>query len=184
MIRPRFSRRWLPASAGGLLAAVVLTLGPAGTTPAAHAATINVSRVGTTSATYDPGITLEPRVVHAFGQDVYNSCSSSDPTLHSGFDTFDAMLTLSCVQPLFSGPGETVIKWNNGQQSTLSVNGVVTTVGGQVVDTFTGSVSAGEFTGASVIAVLTEAQPNAIQCLTRQGLTRASGTDTLQILSL
>ena len=44
--------------------------------------------------------------------------------------------------------------------------------------------AAGEFTGASVIAVLTEAQPNAIQCLTPQGVTRASGTDTLQILSL
>ena len=91
------------------------------------------------------------------------------------------MLTLSCVQPLFSGPGETVIKWNNGQQSTLSVNGVVTTNGGQIVDTFTGTVTKGEFKGASVLAVLTEVQPNAVQCASQQGVTSESGTTTLQI---
>jgi len=138
--------------------------------------------VGTTSATYDPGITFTPRTVHVKGEDTYGGqCISSDPTLASGIDRFDATLPLSCEQPFFSGPGTTVIKWNNGQQSTLSVNGVVTTNGGQIVDTFTGTVTKGEFKGASVLAVLTEVQPNAVQCASQQGVTSESGTTTLQI---
>jgi len=153
--------------------------------PAAHAATGNVTCLAeTTSATYNPGITFAPHTVHVKGEDIYGGpCISSDPTLAYGIDRFDATLPLSCEQPFFSGPGTTVIKWNNGQHSTLSVNGVVTTNGGQIVDTFTGTVIDGEFKGATVIAVLTEAQPNAVQCLTPQGVTSASGADTLQIFT-
>ena len=179
----RTSRRIRLGGSVAGAAAMLLTVLCVASGPAAHAATGNVTCLaGTTSATYNPGITFAPRTVHVKGEDIYGGpCISSDPTLASGIDRFDATLPLSCEQPFFNGPGTTVIKWNNGQQSTLSVNGVVTTNGGQIVDTFTGTVTAGEFTGASVLAVLTEAQPNAAQCASQQGVTSESGTTTLQI---
>ena len=179
----RTSKRIRLGGSVAAVAATLLTVVGVASGPAAHAATGNVTcPAGTTTATYNPGITFTPRTVHVKGEDIYGGpCISSDPTLASGIDRFDATLPLSCEQPFFNGPGTTVIKWNNGQQSTLSVNGVVTTNAGQIVDTFTGTVIDGEFNGASVLAVLTEVQPNAVQCLTPQGVTSESGTTTLQI---
>ena len=128
--------------------------------PAAHGLTINVNCPGgNTTATYDPGIRrMTPhcscpgrrhlRRPRALLQTRSSNTAPTDSTQHC----------LSCEQPFFSAPGTTVIEWNNGKQRALSVNGVVTTNGGQMVDTFTGTVTAGEFTGASVVAVLTDVQ--------------------------
>ena len=182
----RTSRRIrLTGSVAGAAAMLVTVLGIA-SGPAAHALTVNVTcPAGTTTATYDPGIRLMTRTVHVQGEDIYDGpCTSSDPTPKSGIDRFDATLPLSCEQPFFSGPGTTVIEWNNGRQSTLSVNGVVTTNGGQIIDTFTGTVTAGEFTGASVVAVLTDVQPNVLECASSHGVTSESGTTTLNISTL
>jgi hypothetical protein len=165
---------------------MLLTVLGVASVPAAHALTINVTcPAGTTTASYDPGIRLMTRTVRVRGEDIYGGpCISSDPTIAFGIDQFDATLPLSCEQPFFSGLGTTVIKWNNGRQSTLSVNGVVTTNGGQIIDTFTGTVTAGEFTGASVVAVLTDVQPDILECASSHGVTSESGTTTLIISTL
>jgi hypothetical protein len=165
---------------------MLLTVLGVASVPAAHALTINVTcPAGTTTASYDPGIRLMTRTLHVRGEDIYGGpCISSDPTIAFGIDQFDATLPLSCEQPFFSGPGTTVIKWNNGRQSTLSVDGVVTTNGGQIIDTFTGTVTAGEFTGASAVAVLTDVQPNILECASSHGVTSESGTTTLIISTL
>ena len=174
------TRRYVAALTAAVPLLTVLGIASA---PAAQAAQGNfVICSGTSTVTYNPGITLTPRPVHASGVDLYAPCTSSDPTLMSGANSFDGTLTLSCLEPLASGPGTTVVNWNNGRHSTLFVNGAVTTIGGQIIDVFTGTVIEGEFEDATVTAQITEAQPNVIQCATT-GVTSASGSATLQIIT-
>jgi hypothetical protein len=73
--------------------------------------------------------------------------------------------------------------WSNGTQSTFSFNRSATTVGGQLVVTETGVITAGEFYGATATRTVVGATPNILQCLSPPGITGRTGVVNIVITS-
>ncbi|WP_018680712.1 hypothetical protein [Actinokineospora enzanensis] len=177
-VRPR--RR---ASAVAALTALCALL-PA---PAAHAAVGSVTCTGNSHVTYTPGLTLTPQTVTVQETDTIPSCTSTDPTLTSvitggpfSYPAPDAACNYLELNP--TGGGTLTIHWNNGQTSTLTgLASTLTATGGIVQNTATGTVTAGEFTGASATIAWIYALVNPLQCLAPGGLTTQDGTILLQI---
>ncbi|MFC7650589.1 hypothetical protein ACFQX6_67235 [Streptosporangium lutulentum] len=88
----------------------------------------------------------------------------------------------SCLNPLITGTGETFIDWNNGQSSTFTLTFTDTIAAAVETVTGTGTITAGEFAGASAVIVWTYVVPNALACLTPAGVTSQSGTILITIL--
>jgi hypothetical protein len=163
-------------------AALLLSSATVLAAPAAGATTVGFADCfGTTHDTYTPGLTFQPQNVYFFAADTYTGCTSSDPTLTAGSDTFADVLTMSCAQPVVVGSFPLVVQWNNRRSSTLSLNAtVLSETAGQIVVAATGTVTAGEFSGAAVTAQWTQVAPNPLQCLLG-GVKTAVGTASLQI---
>ncbi|MYT27373.1 MULTISPECIES: hypothetical protein [unclassified Streptomyces] len=172
-----------PAVAAMLLGAAFPLVGP---TVAADASVLDLSCRGATQVTYDPGLTLTPQRVHFHAVNQLTSCTSpKDPTLTSSQPyIIDGDLVLSCGTPLDNGPATQTITWNNGRSSTFTGSFTTSSVGGVLVDTFVGKVTAGEFQGDSAELVFDESQRNMAQCAQPGGLKRESGVLSLTVQEL
>lgn len=170
-------RRCAATACAALISCAAVTVTPSPVTAAAG----YINCAGTTQVTYNPGITLEPKPVHATETNRLNLCTSTVPGLVSGMNVLEYQADWSCLTVLHSGPATYAFEWNNGTSSTLSINFTVTSGGGQVVSTVHGSVVAGVLDGAAVEGTWTFLQPNAVQCATPEGITEEFGTVTLTI---
>ncbi|MFF4403717.1 hypothetical protein ACFY2W_33460 [Streptomyces sp. NPDC001262] len=178
------TRRTAPASAAAalLLAAAIPLAGPA---TAAHAVTVDVTCTGTDQENDTPGLTLKPQLVHDHSVDTFPHCVSTDRTLTSSQPVIaDTDLVLSCLKPFFTGPLTFTLVWNNGRTSAFSGTTATNSTGGNLISTFTGKVTAGEFQGDSAEFVFDAGQLNMQQCAQPGGLTRESGPVTLTLQKL
>lgn len=151
-----------------------LSGGPAG----ADGPTCTVS----THITYDPGLLLVDQEVHTTVDKGFSNCvTPGREDIVAGTASASFVGTRSCVQTLESFPTEADITWNTGETSTRSGTTTVNNVAGQVVLTFTGTITAGLFAGSSFTEVVTEPALNPIACLAPPGVTSQSGRGTLII---
>ncbi|WP_414170466.1 hypothetical protein ACMATS_36550 [Streptoverticillium reticulum] len=175
------TRRTTPASAAAalLLAAGFPLAGPATT---AHAVVVDVACKGTEQVTYTPGLTLKSQTVHYSGEDLISPCTSTDPTL-TGVQPliFTGDFVASCFTPPDSETHNRTVHWNNGKTSTVTAESSTTSVGGVLVFTVAGKVTAGEFLGDFYEKVITDAQPRMQQCLQPGGLTHQTGLITVTV---
>ncbi len=177
----RFTRlRTMLLVTAPLLACAAVAL-PAG--PAAQAAVAAVTCTGTSPITYTPGLTVTARTITYTETDDFSSCTSSDPALTSGTSVSTATGSFSCLSPLTvdEDPGYT-ITWNNGQTSTFDLTFTDTIAAGIENVTGIGTVTSGEFPGATGTFVWVYTVPNPLLCLTT-GVTSQSGTLVATILS-
>jgi hypothetical protein len=114
----------------------------------------------------------------------FASCLSTDATLTSGLSVTDITLPdSSCTAAGFFADTPYAITWNNGHTSQINLS-FTDVVDGTEQVTGAGTVTAGEFTSATVILVWVYPVLNPLQCASAQGVTSQSGTLTAQITSL
>jgi hypothetical protein len=167
-----------------VLVVASLLLSVAGIAPAAQAA-VSVTCLGTSTISFSPGLTLFTQAVAFNVNDVYN-CTSSDPTITSGHSVRGNVLPLSCLNlaSLFNSVNRYKITWSNGQTSAADGAFTVTSVGGTIIVTAEGTITSGQFTGATAVVTWTWPEPNPVACLSAPGVTQLAGVTTLQIISL
>lgn len=176
------------ASALGLLAASLLTLGHSGS---AQAQTSVTTCAGSTQTQYSPGLILTPRSTSVTFSETYGTCTStSQPAIASAtVPNVNVVQERSCATLVDAPPNPITqtVTWNTGQTSTFQYTRVVTNVGGVLQVTGTGMVTSGLFQGASVVKILVLANLDPLQtlaCLGPTGLTSVSGTASLTFTQL
>lgn len=153
-----------------LITALVLVVGFLVAADPVQAASVDVSCTGSEVVSYQPGLTLAAKNVHTSVSGLLSPCVSTDPDLTSGAyaQTFDA--ALSCTTVLADLAATRTIRWNNGQSSTFTYHRAINNAAGQSTVTFTGSITAGRFHGATAVEQAIFVTPNVTNCLTSSGL--------------
>ncbi|MFC4117339.1 hypothetical protein [Nonomuraea zeae] len=170
-------RRLLAALLACVLAAAAIAL-----PRAAHAAS-STTCTGTSHATYSPGLTFTPQTVTGTDASTLSSCTSTDTTLNSGSWNDGGTITDASCNDAEIGPGPLTVTWNNSQTSTASLTYVLTITGGILQTIGTGTITSGEFTGATAVFTWIYVV-NPLQCLASGGLTAQDGTIAVQIIGL
>lgn len=148
------------------------------------AAVTLVTCAGTQNLQYSPGLTDTPNTVTASGTNHLGPCVVPNTSITSGTITFSATGSYSCQDLLGSSEVTNVIQWSDGSSSTLQVTRTATKVNGQLINTFTGSVTAGTFQGATVVWTITSVSLALLACQTPQGLTSLTGVDVFSLASV
>ncbi|MFD5560813.1 hypothetical protein [Kitasatospora griseola] len=179
MARRTASRFALPATAALAAAALFAPAAPA------HADVIQVVCGGSQTTTYTPGLTNTPQTVQRSGTNIHTPCVSTLPPFSfSGSTSFTSTTTLSCLSLTEANTGTDVIAWTTGRTSTFAYNRTVTIVQGQTVVTLTGSITAGDFAGATAVETITSVNLDLTACVTPQGVTSTYGVSELTITGL
>lgn len=171
---------WL---AGAVLAVAVAVAPPGG--PVAYAAS-STTCTGTSTISYQPGLTNTPQQIHYHETDTYSTCISTNPTLTHGSASASTDLSgayCNHTPGVFTDPGYT-ITWNNGQHSTINLTFTDAIINGTEQVTGTGTVIDGKFQGGNATIVWIYPILNLLQCSTAQGVTSQTGTVTAQITTL
>lgn len=165
-----------------LLAAAVVTTVLPGSPASAEPGAVSCP-AGSSVIHYDPPLTnvLEETTI-TIHRELGACTSSTHPRITTG--TVDSVSTVpaSCSRPLVGSSLSSTIVWNTGETSTLSLNAVSSVVLGQLVTTFTGSVTDGLFDGSTITWVQASPSEGLILCNTT-GLETQYATLTTQITS-
>ncbi|TYB60236.1 hypothetical protein FXF51_32095 [Nonomuraea sp. PA05] len=145
-----------------VLGAVLLASAPA----SAGVLDVTCTPPSTTSAVYNPPLTLTPQPTTVTLSDQYGPCVSvSVPALSSGSAGSQFPVAgLSCLELLQPSSFTSTITWNTGQTSTFSGNTTAEFVGAALVVTSTGTVTSGLFAGDTVLRVVTVPDLNITLC--------------------
>lgn len=171
----------LAAFASAVCAVAVLLVGA----PPAHADVVQVTCGGSQTTTYSPGLTNTRQTVQRAGQNIHSPCVSTlPPFAFSGSTSFSSTSTLSCLSLTAANTGTDVITWSTGRTSTFAYNRTVTIVQGETVVTLTGSITAGDFSGATAVETITSVSLDLTACSTPQGITSTFGVSELTIAGL
>jgi hypothetical protein len=152
--------------------------------PGANASDGSITCRGTEVLTYSPGLKMFTRTVTLNATANFGPCVSTNPAIASGTagtPPGGVPANLSCLNLLDSSSGQATVKWNNGTTSRYFFNRITQTVGGQLIATASGAVTAGEFLGRSVLIVSVSPAPNFLDCLSPGGMTQRTGVVTLTI---
>jgi hypothetical protein len=160
-----------------VFAAVGTVLAPAG--PADAEAAVQTC-VGTWAVTYDPPITNTPQLVAGVLTGVFPVCT--DPQAFTASYTQVFTDTVSCTTLLNAGSTSRTYVWGNplAVPTTFTYNFTTTVVGGQVVVTNTGVITAGRYAPGSAVQVATLVTPDALACA-GSGVGSLTGPTTLTI---
>jgi len=185
--RGRRGRRIAALGAATALAtAYLLTAGAASAPAATHADSANpqagaLQCLGTESDTYSPGVVLQPRPFTITTTGRFTSCLDSAGAVVSGtYGPEQFTLDVGCSDLFDAFQGVRTIRWNTGDTSVMEGSGQSSEVAGQVITTFTGTITQGRFQGLSAEQTITLPQPGVLQCLTT-GYTGATGVTTLTL---
>ena len=164
----------------GLLVGLLSLAGVMLPASAAQATVPHTNCVGTETATYSPGVTVDPQYVVSEVHGEYTLCTSTDPLITSAEVDIHAEGTLSCLSGTVSG--QQVITWNTGETSHVTFTLAVSQrPGGQVVVVASGTITVGKFFGHDVVQTAVVPALTALNCLTPEGITEASGATTATI---
>jgi hypothetical protein len=162
--------------------AVVVACGLALAPLSAHAGTELLSCGGTGSNTYHPGVTNTPKTVTVHSEAHYQPCTGTSG-ITSGHYELSATGTVSCL-----GGGFAItftITWNTGQTSTITTVGIlVLRPANETVVLYHGTVTAGTFTGATVLQTATILNTTPERCFTPEGVTGSTGPAVITITQL
>lgn len=170
----------------GLLTTAATVLGLMASATPATAGALDVTCLPTSSqtASFSPPLTLAPKPTTVTASTQYGPCTSTSvPGLTSGSRSATIPYpALSCLDLLTSAPLTFTITWNTGQTSTISGSTTVTTAGAALIVTITGNVTAGLFTGDSVVQTITG--PSTAVTLCTLGLGTVPSIDALVTLAI
>jgi hypothetical protein len=164
---------------------LVLVAAMAVVSPATSAAeTELLSCTGTGANTYQPGVTFQPNTVAVSSSAHYEPCiSTGSPTIASGGYQANATSVVSCLAGSFAIT--VTITWNTDETTTVTAIGIIAQrPANEVVVIYQGTVTAGRFTGATVVMTAALLNMTPAQCLTPQGVTATSGPATIVITQL
>jgi hypothetical protein len=163
-----------------ITAAAMAVVAPAAST----ADTEPLSCTGTGTNTYQPGVTFQPKQVAVSSSAHYEPCVSiGSPAIISGGFQANATSIVSCLAGSFAIT--VTITWNTGQTTTVTAIGIIAQrPANEVVVVYQGTVTAGSFTGATVVMTAALLNTTPAQCLTPQGVTGTSGPATIVITQL
>ncbi|MFY1825513.1 hypothetical protein ACN47A_06345 [Myxococcus fulvus] len=169
---------WCRDSWGSLgLLLVVVALG--GASPS-RAEAVLLTCPGTLQATYSPGMTNTPRTIATSVSGTFGPCAGVRLTLLSASLSGGGTGQLSCLAG--STQSTSTLTWNDGTTSIVSVSILVSVRPlGEVVVTYSGTVSSGRFQGADVLMVLVLAQTQVTGCFTDEGVTATAGPVVLTL---
>ncbi|BAJ31295.1 MULTISPECIES: hypothetical protein [Kitasatospora] len=170
-----------PRRAARLAAVLPLLAAPAVLAPpAAHAEPVAMVCTGTGQQAYRPGITLTTRPTTVTNTSDLTACTGGP--VGSGHHRFGPFATTaSCLYTPPTGPDAFDLSWDDGTTSHYEGSYLVTTAGGQLVVTSTGTVTAGRFAGAALREVVAYLAPDLLRCATPQGVTSVSGPITIAV---
>ncbi|WP_147288145.1 hypothetical protein [Nocardia pseudobrasiliensis] len=137
---------------------------------------------GVEAASYSPGLTntAQPETVTLNG--TLGPCVSlKDLSVTGGSYHVVVNNTFSCLTLFGNASGVRTFTWNNGQSSTFTYTASIEKAESEVVATYTGTITGGEFAGDHALMVVTSASLSALQCATPPGVQSSSGTITLAI---
>lgn len=142
--------------------------------------------LGSSTVSYDPPLTNTTQMTHITVHRELGLCTVSpqphpDDPITTGTVDWEGTFPASCTIPLVANGLTSVIVWNTGETSTLSLNAVSTIVAGVLHTFFNGSVTSGLFQGSTVVWDQV-AVPNPLGCLTT-GVPTQFATLTTQITS-
>ena len=183
--RPRFRqfpraarlKRW---GAAAVVMTATCALLPA---QAASAAIDSTTCTGTSQVTFTPGVTFTPQNITVDENDSAPSCTSTDPTITGTImRPYSYPVTGAACNDVELMPGPMGVRWNNGQHSfASSLTFELTSTAGIVQETGTGTITSGEFTGATAVFTWIYPLVNPLLCLTPGGVTGQNGTLLIQI---
>ncbi|HSV64918.1 MAG TPA: hypothetical protein VLJ59_03285 [Mycobacteriales bacterium] len=176
--------RHLRALVAGAAVTTALAAGVPFGTGSAAADVLDVTCVGTQTVTYNPGLTLQPKLQSIHFNNIFAPCvSATVPELTSGVSIGTAQRVASCLDLAEPDSSVLTINWNISQSSVFAYNRTVTTVGGTTVVTLTGVITFGLFAGDTAIIVTTGPAINLLDCLSPPGVTNRAGVVALTITS-
>ncbi|MEV6527589.1 hypothetical protein AB0M43_37255 [Longispora sp. NPDC051575] len=157
--------RTRPVLATFLSAAVFAAANLVGAAPAT-AGTLDLTCLGSSSATYSTALTATSQTVATSRVFDYQPCVSTNaPAVISGGLSFGYTAPgFSCMNLLGSGPVTKTITWNTGQTSTITGQRVSSIVGATSITVITGEITAGLFTGDTVVETETGAAAPILTC--------------------
>ncbi|WP_426730589.1 hypothetical protein [Myxococcus faecalis] len=169
---------WCRGSWGSLsLLWVVVALGWASPS---RAEAVLLTCPGTLQARYSPGMTNTPQTIATSVSGTFGPCVGTPLTLLSASLQGGGAGQLSCLAG--STQSMSTLTWNDGTTSTVSVSILVSARPlGEVVVTYSGTVSSGRFAGADVLMVLVLAQTQVTGCFTDEGVTATAGPVVLTL---
>jgi hypothetical protein len=146
---------------------------------------------GTSSTTYNPGITNTSQSV-TFNSNQTYSCVpiGGNPQLTGGQTSASGTYAVSCMDLLQSGfpPSTTTYPWNDGTQSVVQYTSSTVSYDplGNLVIAQTGNVQSGTGQGDTVLETITLVTTTALQtsCQSPQGVQSLTGPVTLAFLPL
>lgn len=147
----------------------------------AAAAGVELTCVGGEVADYRPGLQLLPRQVDVEVAGTLGGCvgAVTGGTYGSRFPA-----VLSCATLLAQLDGTRTFHWNDRSTSTFTYRRILTNLGGQTLVTFTGTITAGRYAGATAVEQVVFASLDTLRCLTPAGLTTlGTGIAALTITS-
>ncbi|MCE7000818.1 hypothetical protein LZG04_39280 [Saccharothrix sp. S26] len=161
----KVSRTAMSVLMSAVSALSLAVLGPTGTA-SAGVLDVTCAPPSSRSTTYTPPLTVAPQDVTVQTTAQYGPCVSlSNPALTSGSRTSTVLAPgFGCLDLLAAGSFTYPIVWNTGQTSTISANYTSTIVGAALVITNTGTVTAGLFTGSTVVQVITGPATDVLLC--------------------
>lgn len=163
-----------------VIATQALTMPAAASASAASQPLQLVQCTGTETTTYRPGVLFQARDIDLRTTGTFRSCLDSTGQVTSGGYGEQFTLFVGCNDLLDGFTGRRTVTWNTGATSVITGSGSSTAVAGQVITTFTGTVTQGVFQGSRAVQTITLPQPNTLECLTT-GITEATGVTTLTL---
>jgi len=171
------------------VAALALTLGAAVPASAATSTptlsvTPTLTCLGSTTSSYSPGLTNQPRTVTVRSASTFAPCVGV-PAGYTATASLNATRRLSCTDLLdLSSTGSSTLRWSKGGASVFSYTRTATRNELTTVVTFTGTITSGQFTGATVVETATALNTDLNACQTSAGLTTLGYTEQLVVTGL
>ncbi|GGO12064.1 hypothetical protein GCM10010116_24230 [Microbispora rosea subsp. aerata] len=168
--------------ASALALATVAALGVVATavSPVQAQPLVLVQCQGTETVAYNPGVIFQPREFEITTAGRFTSCLGGGEVTSGSYDERFTIVA-GCNDLLDNFESTRTITWNTAQASVIEGTGSSTAVAGQVITTFTGTITSGPFTGRSAVQTITLPQLGLLKCLTT-GLTGTTGITTLTII--
>ncbi|SDM38793.1 hypothetical protein [Allokutzneria albata] len=137
--------------------------------PAARAASVDVTCTGALTSHFTPGLSVDVRTITVRGEGELTRCHSGDPALTSATTTYTSRGQYSCTGG--SARRTYTVRWSNGRASTIeTTTGYENDPKGQRLLMSKGSVTSGEFAGGTAVIIASLPVTPPVACTSSEGM--------------